>query len=64
MGELPIIYQRDSRKGAWMKRVFIPICIIGICSIFLGFSADCQVPHLEKGIELYKQEKYEEAVDV
>lgn len=47
-----------------MKRVFIPICIIGICSIFLGFSADCQVLHLEKGIELYKQEKYEEAVDV
>lgn len=46
-----------------MNRVFIPICIIGLCSIFLGFSADCQVPHLEKGIELYKQDKYEEAVE-
>ena len=47
-----------------MKRVSIPIFIISICSIFFGFSADCQVPYLEKGIELYKQEKYEEAVDV
>ena len=47
-----------------MKRISIPICIIGICSIFLGFSAECQVPHLQKGIDLYKQGKYEEAVGV
>ena len=47
-----------------MKRVSIPICFIVICSIFLGSPAECQVPTLEKGIELYKQEKYEAAIDV
>lgn len=47
-----------------MRRISISICTFCICSLLFCVSAKCQVGHIEKGIDLYKQEKYAEAIDV
>ena len=47
-----------------MKTISVLIYLATLCSIFLGYSAECQIPNLETGIELYKQEKYKSAIDV